>query len=820
MAAPHQTGPDGPPPRPAPGWPRRVWTRLRGPGPAAEAEPGERERYTLETRFGQLEETLKLANYSALTHVAIAVAVTAFFWDAAPQAYLAGLLAVVTATSALAVAGAWAHRRRRAEMMTEARIGLGYRVSNWIALILGTAWGTMPVVLFAPADSDHRMIVTAIAAGMIADAYVIGPILSVALLFTVPLVAGSFVGLARSGDSIGASLAILLTVYAAFVLFSVRRMSHLSYQRIHDRVRVSDQNETIGLLLHEFEESTSDWLWETDAQGRFDHVSARVAQVAGRRAEDLQGLTLAEVLACGAAGALGSGAAEVVALIESRTAFRDHVVELPFAAGTRWWQLSGKPASDKAGRFTGFRGVGSDITASRDTEARIAFLASYDPLTGLANRALFQDRATAECARVAGSAEACALLYLDLDGFKAVNDTFGHGMGDQLLRSVAGRLQPVSADGLWVFRLGGDEFAVMQRCGGVAEAVALAERLIALVSAPYLIDSVKAEIGVSIGIALTPAHAGTPESLLRKADLALYRAKAKGKGSFFVFEDELEVTQRARRELEADIKLAIERNELALHYQPLTSLRDGCVVCFEALLRWSTPARGPVSPVEFIPVAEATGMIVAIGRHVLGQACREAARWPRHIRVAVNISPIQFRTTGFVDDIAAALATSGLDPDRLEIEITESVFLDKTAITMTNLNELRSMGIRIALDDFGTGYSSLSYLAKFPVDKIKIDRSFVRDINTSDESLAVIEAILAIAQKLSISVTAEGVETTEQAKILKARNCNDIQGYLLSPARPPEDIFPIIERIPQDFKRMLPTDPAQPWPRPVRVVGA
>jgi diguanylate cyclase (GGDEF)-like protein len=418
------------------------------------------------------------------------------------------------------------------------------------------------------------------------------------------------------------------------------------------------------------------------------------------------------------------------------------------------------------------------------------------------------------------SGASCALLYLDLDGFKIVNYTFGHGVGDQLLRSVAARLQPVGGEDVWIFRLGGDEFAVLQRCTGTGEAIALAQRLIALVSTAYLIDAVKAEIGVSVGIALTPENAEDPKSLLRKADLALYRAKAKGKGSFYVFENELEVTQRARRELEADIKLAIERNELTLHYQPLTSVRDGRVVCFEALLRWSNPRRGSVSPMEFIPVAEATGMIVAIGRYVLRQACREAARWPRHIRVAVNISPIQFRTSGFVQDIAEALAATGLDPDRLEIEITESVFLDKTAITMTNLNELRGMGIRIALDDFGTGYSSLSYLAKFPVDKIKIDRSFVRDINASDQSLAVIEAILAIAQKLSISVTAEGVETAEQARILKARNCSDIQGYLLSPARPADEIFAIIDRIPQDFVRLLPPEMPRAWAGPARAVGA
>ncbi|AWN43257.1 putative bifunctional diguanylate cyclase/phosphodiesterase [Methylobacterium durans] len=491
---------------------------------------------------------------------------------------------------------------------------------------------------------------------------------------------------------------------------------------------------------------------------------------------------------------------------------------MPFPEGTRWWQLSGKPVLDRTGRLAGFRGVGSDVTASRISEARIAFLASYDPLTGLANRTLFHDLAGAECDRAAETGEPCALLYLDLDGFKTVNDSFGHGAGDQLLRSVAQRLQPFADAGTWIFRLGGDEFAVLHRCAGPLEAADLARAIIAAVSAPYRIDALAAEIGVSIGVALTPADALDPESLLRKADLALYRAKARGKGIVHLFERDLEITQRTRRELEADLKLALQRDEFELHYQPLTALRDGRVVAFEALLRWRSPTRGFVTPAEFIPVAEATGMIVAIGRFALQAACREAARWPGQIRVAVNISPIQFRTSEFLRDIAAALEASGLEPGRLEIEITESVFLDKTAITMANLHELRSRGIRIALDDFGTGYSSLSYLAKFPVDKIKIDRSFVRDIDEQDGNLAVIEAILAIAQKLGIAVTAEGVETVEQAQVLRARNCNDIQGFLISPARPASEIPGLIARVPEDFHRLFPA-PARSEIQPRLVAG-
>ncbi|MER2268487.1 EAL domain-containing protein [Methylobacterium oxalidis] len=764
-------------------------------------------RYMQETRSGLLVETLKLAKYSALTHAAVALTVVGLFWGTAPRAYLIGLLVVIGIASSAAIALAWRFRGHFAGTPSEAEIGRGYRVSGAIALTIGTSWSTMPMVLFPPADADHRMIVVAIAAGLISDAYTLGPILSVSLLFAVPVVLGSFIALATSGDTVAASIAVLLAIYAAFVLFSVRHMSLLSFQRILDRVRVSDQNQTIGLLLREFEASTSDWLWETDRDGRFDHVSERVAQVAGRSAAALQGLPFRDLLACGEGGRQGSGAAEVVAHLHEGTPFQDLVVELPFREGTRWWKLSGKPVLDRTGRVAGFRGVGSDVTASRISEARIAFLASYDPLTGLANRTLFHDLASAECDRAAGTGAPCALLYLDLDGFKTVNDSFGHGAGDQLLRSVAQRLQPFAAEDTWIFRLGGDEFAVLHRCAGAFEASVLARSIIAAVSAPYRIDALAAEIGVSVGIAMTPHDALDPESLLRKADLALYRAKARGKGTFHLFERDLEITQRTRRELEADLKLALQRDEFELHYQPLTSLRDGRVVGFEALLRWRSPTRGFVTPAEFIPVAEATGMIVAIGRFALMAACREAARWPGQIRVAVNISPIQFRTSEFLRDIAAALQATGLEPGRLEIEITESVFLDKTAITMANLHELRSRGIRIALDDFGTGYSSLSYLAKFPVDKIKIDRSFVRDIDGEDGNLAVIEAILAIAQKLSIAVTAEGVETAEQAQVLRVRNCSDIQGFLISPARPAAEIPGLIERVPEDFHRLFPAPP-------------
>ena len=764
------------------------------------------ERYRIETRSRQLDEAMALANYLAVTHTVVAIAVLLFFWNTGPHAYLFAQLILTMLIVVLAARGARAYR---AQPPSPALVDRGHRVARVLTLALGTVWGLMPVFLFTPSDADHRTLVVVLCAGLIVDAYVIGPILALSLLVTIPIVVGSFIGLILSGEPIAGMLAILLTIYAGFVLISVRQMAGLSTQRIVDQVRVAEQKETIGLLLHDFEANTSDWLWETDRDGILQHVSERIAQVSGRPLASLVQAPFETLFTGEREGAVPDrNVAALIAFVRERTAFRDHVIEATVAGAPRWWRLSGKPIHDKAGGFLGFRGVGSDITASRQSDARIAYLASYDALTGLANRALFHALATAECARAGQLARPCALLYLDLDGFKIVNDTFGHGFGDALLKRVAGRLRAAATERGTVARLGGDEFAVLYPCKDSGEAAGLGRDLIEAISAPYAIDGVQVEIGVSVGIAMAPDDASEPDSLLGKADLALYRAKAGGKGQIFVFEPALEIAVRTRRDLEADLKLAVAEGEFELHYQPLVSLKDGGVRTFEALLRWNRQQRGFVSPVDFIPVAEASGLISTIGRWVLREACAEAAHWPAGIRVAVNISPTQFRNSDLVEDVRQALDASGLHPDRLELEITESVFFEMNAVTVANLRDLRALGIRIALDDFGTGYSSLSYLIRFPVDKIKIDRSFIKDMSHRHECLAVIETILALARRLSITVTAEGVETVDQALMLKRSRCDDIQGFLFSPARPACEIAGLLDTLPRRFQAILPA--AQP----------
>jgi diguanylate cyclase (GGDEF)-like protein len=770
------------------------------------AEPAP-ERYRQQIRADLLDETLKLANTAAVTHLAIAIAIAVLFWDSASRSYLFGFSATVATMTGIIFYINRLYRRGHIQGPSKAGVAFGYRIAAAIAVTLGAAWGTVPMMLFAPADENQRLLIIATVTGLISDAYVFRPLLAVSILFMGPLIVGSFVGLARSGEALTVSIGLVLLVYTVFILANVLRMSRLSRERILDRLRVEDQSQTIGLLLNEFEASTSDWLWETDASGRLQHVSAPMAQALDRPEADLHATSLATLLG-GTKYEEGDGTPEILACLDAHEPFRERLAAVTGPGGLRWLRLSGKPFQDRRGSFAGFRGVGSDVTASRAAEERIAYLASCDTLTGLSNRAVFHEVAEAACREaMAPNGPVASLLYLDLDGFKLVNDSAGHGAGDALLRQVADRLRAVtravtdrSAQG---FRLGGDEFAILHRGRGET-AEALAQTCVCALGEPYWIDGVRAEIGVSVGLAHAPIDATDPESLLRKADLALYTAKETGKGRWHAFDASLERRAHRHRELGVAMRAALTNGEMALHYQPLVSLTDdGTVVGFEALLRWTRPGEGPISPAELIPIAESTGFVIEIGCWALRTACAEAATWPDGLRVAVNISSIHFRLPGFVDEVEEALGAAGLPAHRLEVEITETIFLGSTPTVIDNLNRLRGLGVRIALDDFGTGFSSLSYLTQFPVDKIKIDRAFVRDLISRRECLTVIEAIMVIARDLAIDVTVEGVETVQQADLLRLKHCNSAQGFLYSPARPAGEIPHLIEDIPHRSRAMV-----------------
>jgi diguanylate cyclase (GGDEF)-like protein/PAS domain S-box-containing protein len=430
-----------------------------------------------------------------------------------------------------------------------------------------------------------------------------------------------------------------------------------------------------------------------------------------------------------------------------------------------------------------------DVTAKREAEARIAHMAHHDALTGLPNRLLFHERLEEALLRVRRYPEILAVLYLDLDQFKNVNDTLGHPVGDKLLVAVADRLRKCLRDCDMVARFGGDEFAVLQMgLAGQHEAGDLGERIVTLLSEPYDIDGQQGVIGASVGIALAPADGETAEQLLRNADIALYQAKEDGRRVFRFFEPGMDARLRARRTLEFDLRKALAAGEFELYYQPLVTLETGLICGFEALLRWRHPLRGMVALAEFIPLAEEIGLIVPIGEWVLRQACAETAAWPDDLKVAVNFSPIQFKKGNLPQLVFATLASTGLSAARLELEITESLFLANSKTNLATLCSLRALGVGISMDDFGIGYSGLSYLRAFPFDKIKIDRSFISELGESADSLAIIKAITNLGSNLGIPTLAEGAETEKQFAQLREAGCTEMQGYLFSRPVPASEI--------------------------------
>lgn len=440
----------------------------------------------------------------------------------------------------------------------------------------------------------------------------------------------------------------------------------------------------------------------------------------------------------------------------------------------------------------GWVAVHEDVTQRRKAEQHIAHMAHHDALTDLPNRVLFRERMAEGLLETEATGEPLALLCLDLDHFKAVNDTLGHPIGDQLLTAVADRLAKVVGRTGMLARLGGDEFAILLRSATAQSAETLARRLVRTMTDPFVIDGHLINTGLSVGIAVAPEDGTAGDHLLKCADLALYRAKSEGRGMFRFFEPDMSRRLQARRELELDLRQALSAGEFSLAFQPQVRAQSGALSGFEALLRWNQIARGPVSPADFIPLAEETGLILPIGEWVLREACREAARWPAPLKVAVNLSPVQFKNRRLVRFVMETLAETGLAPARLELEITEAVLLQNDDVTIAMLHELRAHGIRIAMDDFGVGYSSLSYLRSFPFDKIKIDRSFIADLDRNRDNAAIVRAMAGLGASLNVDTTAEGVETAEQLAVVRHCGCTEVQGYLISAPRPAAQLEALI----------------------------
>ncbi len=436
-----------------------------------------------------------------------------------------------------------------------------------------------------------------------------------------------------------------------------------------------------------------------------------------------------------------------------------------------------------------------DVSEQLLSDEKIAHMAHHDALTDLPNRLFFQERLDAGLTR-ARRGERLAILCIDLDHFKNVNDTLGHPIGDKLLNVVADRLRKEVRQSDTIARLGGDEFAIVQvNIADSRDVTSLAARIVEALSEPYELGDYQVVVGASVGIAMAIDDGDTVDQLMKNADLALYRVKAEGRGNYCFFEQAMDDRMQARRLLELDLRKALVCDEFELHYQPLINVKANKVCGFEALVRWQHPERGLISPANFIPLAEEIGLIEELGDWILRQACGDAAQWPDDVAVAVNLSALQFRNDCLAQQVADALAASSLSAERLELEITESVLMEDNQKTTATLHRLRGLGIRISMDDFGTGYSSLSYLQSFPFDKIKIDRSFVKNLSDGGDALAIIRAVTTLSTNLGMTTTAEGVETEEQLEIIRSEGCTEVQGYLFSPARPAGDVLQLIRSL-------------------------
>ncbi|MBI1401865.1 MAG: EAL domain-containing protein [Porphyrobacter sp.] len=541
------------------------------------------------------------------------------------------------------------------------------------------------------------------------------------------------------------------------------------------RERVAARAEDI---LRSFEESGQGWFWETDRRGLITYISPKAARVLGREPDALRGCPLRDIIA------ICDEIAEVERRLgfhlSARSPFEDLELRAAAPGEERWWALTGRPIYDTYKNFCGFRGHGTDLTEQRRSEQQVSRLALYDSLTGLANRVQMGQALEQILAAPAKRERTCAVLMLDLDRFKQVNDTLGHPAGDALLQQVAKRLERVIGVEGRCGRLGGDEFQVILTGDRSREQLArTANEIIATLSEPYPLMGQSVVIGASVGIALAPKDGTVSEMLIRNVDLALYAAKDAGRGCYRFYERGLHAAVEERAELEQDLREAIARGELELCYQPVVYAASETVVGFEALMRWNHPRRGALPPSRFVPIAEDAGLIDRLGQWALQTACADLARWPEKIRYSVNVSALQFANPELPTIVASALAHNAIDPSRLELEITESVFVSDTPGTEATFRALKQLGVRLALDDFGTGYSSLGYLRKAPFDRIKIDRSFVRGATEQgSRNGAIIAAINSLAEVLHMDTTAEGVETHDELELVRLLGCSHVQGHI------------------------------------------
>jgi diguanylate cyclase (GGDEF)-like protein len=692
---------------------------------------------------------------------------------------------IVAGSAVFILAKWWTHRHKPKPTAVSLR---AIRRSVVNAALLGGMWGLLGPLLYPYGDVNAKLVLICVLAGMLCGSgFALSTIPAAAITFAGAIAAGTVAALLLTPSIASFLILTMSIIYVGVIGRTSISLSKLLTDRITSDLRAREQRDVIGLLLNDFTENASDWLWTLDGELRVTQVSSRMSDLLGKPPGWFTGKHVSDCIPI--LKARDCSAEEMDAISDLRLAlirrkpFRDMRVPVEVDGRKLLWSFTAKPVFGEGGGFQGYRGVGRDVTEEQAAKASIEHLAKYDSLTDLPNRVLFREDIDRALSRLRRHGERFAVLLLDLDHFKVINDTQGHPEGDLLLSKIADKLRRTVRDIDTVARLGGDEFAIiLSAVERQQEAANLAERLTQELTEPIKLTATEAIVGVSIGIAVAESGETDVDTLLRHADLALYRSKNGGRGMFHFFEDEMDAAARRRHKLENDLRGGLARGELELHFQPLVDANTQDVVAFEALMRWNHATFGQLSPAEFIPLAEEVGLIQPLGAWALRRACEEAMKWPSHIRVAVNLSPVQFRSPSLFLHVRNALEDTGLAPGRLELEITESLLLDASQNVVSTLDALRNLGVRISLDDFGTGYSSLSYLRRFRFDKIKIDRTFVRDIETEPECQAIIDALIKLARDLDMSLVVEGVETESQLALLRARGCTEVQGYLI--ARP------------------------------------
>ena len=743
-------------------------------------------------RAKQLQTMLGMTPLSMLMSVFTGLLVLYRMAASAQWLWIWMLVLLVYASRGMA---AWLRHKRRAVQQTASRRAMQRAVQH--ATILGTLWGILPAVVLPGVGPQDQLMLAVISCGMVgAGGFALVTVPAAAMAYVVCLTTGSVIGLLRANMPGREILFFLLVGYGMVVVASVQSMAKSYGSRLVAEADAAHKQQIVGLLLSDFEENANDFMWELSPTGHVIYASNRlikalqfnaalglVALIA--RTHQSQAATPADAQ---------SYLDDLQNVLFAGAPFRDQVVPIVQDGKLRWWALTGKQVAQLGQPLPGWRGMGADVTERKTAEDEMHRMAHFDVLTGLANRRHFQHRLQQLCTL---DGTRVTLLCIDLDNFKRVNDAYGHANGDMLLKTVALRMLGEIRGRDLVARLGGDEFAILlDGISEVEEVRLFAERLMRTIEAPCKLSGIAYTPNMSIGIACMPQDGKHADDILHRADLALYEAKARGRRQAQFFSLAMDEKSRRRIAIEDALRQALQQQELHLVYQPQIALATQQLVGVEALLRWSSPQFGNLSPAEFIPIAEEAGLIRDIGLWVLETACIAAGSLPDHMVMAVNLSACQFDDALLVDKILAVVEHTGLRAQRLELEITESVFLKDTDDVLTALHRLREAGIRIALDDFGTGYSSLAYLRSFPFNKLKIDRAFVMAMHQSPESKAIVLSVIDLARALHMETTAEGIETLEQYQRLNQMGCSNGQGFYMARPMALDAVLVLLARAP------------------------